>query len=42
MNPATEKQVGTLALGNRKDVDRAVAAAKTAFQSYSESQKFEE
>ena len=39
MNPATEKQVGTLALGNRKDVDCAVAAAKAAFESYSVSSK---
>ena len=39
MNPATEKQVGTLALGNKQDVDSAVAAAKAAFESYSESSK---
>ena len=39
INPATERQVGTLALGNREDVDRAVAAAKAAFSSYSRSRK---
>ncbi len=39
INPATEEQVGTLALGNRRDVDCAVAAAKTAFESYSLSSK---
>ena len=39
MNPATERQVGTLALGIREDVDHAVAAAKAAFSSYSVSSK---
>ena len=33
-NPATEEQIATLALGNADDVDRAVAAAKAAFESY--------
>ena len=39
INPATERQVGTLALGIREDVDHAVAAAKAAFSSYSMSSK---
>ena len=39
INPATERQIGTLALGIREDVDHAVAAAKAAFSSYSVSSK---
>ena len=39
VNPATEEQIGTLPLGNRSDVDRAVSAAKTAFETYSQSSK---
>ena len=35
INPATEEPVATIALGNREDVDRAVAAARKAFDSYS-------
>ena len=34
INLATERQVGTLGLGNKKDVDHAVAAAKAAFSSF--------
>ena len=30
LNPATEAQIGTVAMGNGADVDRAVAAAKSA------------
>ena len=41
MNPATEKQIGTVAMGNAKDVDRAVAAAKAAFDSFSRTTKKE-
>ncbi|MEM6656812.1 MAG: aldehyde dehydrogenase family protein [Pseudomonadota bacterium] len=41
MNPATEEQIGTVAMGNAKDVDRAVAAAKTAFDNFSQSGKAE-
>ena len=37
MNPATEEQIGTVAMGNAKDVDRAVAAAKTALDICSQS-----
>ena len=34
MNPATEAQIGTVAMGNAADVDRAVAAAKAAFEAF--------
>ena len=36
INPATEEPVATIYLGSADDVDRAVAAAKRAFASYSE------
>ena len=36
INPATEEPVATIFLGSADDVDRAVAAAKRAFASYSE------
>ena len=39
MNPATEAQIGTVALGNAADVDRAVAAAAAAFESFSQTSK---
>ena len=35
LNPATEQQIGTVALGNAADVDRAVAAANAAFEGFS-------
>jgi aldehyde dehydrogenase (NAD+) len=35
LNPATEQKIGTIVLGNATDVDRAVEAAKAAFQNYS-------
>jgi aldehyde dehydrogenase (NAD+) len=35
INPATETAIATIALGNAADVDRAVAAARRAFSSYS-------
>jgi aldehyde dehydrogenase (NAD+) len=41
MNPATETIIGTVALGNAADVDRAVAAANAAFDSYSQTSKDE-
>ncbi|WP_299846027.1 aldehyde dehydrogenase family protein [uncultured Roseovarius sp.] len=41
MNPATEEQIGTVAMGNAEDVDRAVAAAKSAFDSFSQTSKEE-
>jgi len=36
INPATEGAIATISLGGAADVDRAVAAAKRAFESYSE------
>ena len=35
VNPATEAVAGVISLGSRTDVDRAVAAAQRAFESYS-------
>jgi aldehyde dehydrogenase (NAD+) len=35
VNPATEQPVGMISLGSSADVDRAVKAARTAFQSFS-------
>lgn len=39
LNPATEKEIGTVVLGTRTDVDRAVAAAARAFEEFSQSSK---
>jgi aldehyde dehydrogenase (NAD+) len=36
INPTTEEPIATISLGGAADVDRAVAAAKRAFESYSE------
>jgi aldehyde dehydrogenase (NAD+) len=36
INPASEEGIATISLGGAADVDRAVAAAKRAFESYSE------
>jgi aldehyde dehydrogenase (NAD+) len=36
INPATEDPIATISLGGSADVDRAIAAAKRAFESYSE------
>jgi aldehyde dehydrogenase (NAD+) len=36
INPANEEPIAAISLGSAKDVDRAVAAAKRAFESYSE------
>lgn len=41
LNPATEAQIGSVAMGNADDVDRAVAAARTAFESFSKTSKAE-
>ena len=41
LNPATEEQIGTLALGNSEDVNRAVAAANDAFGTFALSSKAE-
>src|SRR5580704_4576817 len=35
-NPATEEPIATISLGNSADVDKAVAAARKAFDSYSQ------
>ena len=40
-NPATEETVGRIALGNAKDVDRAVKAARKAFASWSQTSREE-
>ena len=39
LNPANNSQVGTIILGNQVDVDKAVAAAKEAFKTYSKTTK---
>ena len=41
LNPATEVQEGTVALGNNEDVNLAVTAAKKAFESFSKTTKQE-
>ena len=41
LNPATAKQVAEVALGNEADVDVAVAAAKAAFEHFSQTSKSE-
>src|SRR5258708_29986181 len=40
-NPSTEEQIGTVRLGDREDVSRAVAAAKRAFPDFSRTSKVE-
>ncbi len=34
INPATEEPIDTIAMGGAADVDKAVAAAKAAFETY--------
>ena len=41
MNPATNEQIDTVILGHEKDVDRAVSAAKAAFETFSQTSKAE-
>ena len=41
INPATEQPINQIAMGNVADVDRAVAAAKAAFPSFSQTSKEE-
>ena len=41
INPATEEVIGKIAMGNSQDVDKAVAAAKEAFESFSQTTKEE-
>ena len=37
ISPATEEEIATISLGSATDVDRAVATAAEAFESYAES-----
>ena len=39
INPATEEEIGVIAMGGKKDVDIAVNAAKNAFISFSQTSK---
>lgn len=41
INPATEEPICAIALGNSADVDRAVAAAKVAFETFSQTTREE-
>ena len=41
INPATEQSIATIAMGGTADVDAAVAAAKTAFESFSQTTREE-
>ena len=41
INPATEAPAGIISLGSAKDVDRAVAAARRAFESFSQTSREE-
>ncbi|MGD9828055.1 MAG: aldehyde dehydrogenase family protein [Hyphomicrobiaceae bacterium] len=41
VNPATEEPIATIALGTAQDVDRAVSAARRAFESYSRTSRQE-
>ena len=41
MNPATNSQIGTVVMGSTADVEQAVAAAKLAFESFSQTTKVE-
>jgi aldehyde dehydrogenase (NAD+) len=41
INPATEQAVASIAMGNASDVDQAVAAAKAAFVSFSQTSREE-
>ncbi len=41
INPATEEPIGQIAMGGPQDVDRAVAAAKAAFETFSQTTREE-
>ncbi len=41
MNPATEEVMGTISMGTKEDLDRAVAAARAAYPSFSQTSKEE-
>ena len=38
-NPATEETIGHISFGTKADVDKAVAAARRAFESFSQTSK---
>ena len=40
-NPATEKVIAQISLGSQADVDRAVAAARAAFETFSQTTREE-
>lgn len=41
INPATEESIGKIAMGTSEDIDRAVAAAKKAFETFSQTTREE-
>lgn len=41
LNPATEERIGTIILGDEHDVNAAVAAARAAFESFSQTSRVE-
>ncbi|MEX0303963.1 MAG: aldehyde dehydrogenase family protein, partial [Leisingera sp.] len=41
LNPATEEQIGSIILGDETDVNAAVAAAKGAFERFSQTSREE-
>jgi len=41
LNPATEKPIGVISLGTKADVDKAVAAARAAFEAFAETSREE-
>ena len=41
INPATEEPIATIAMGTSEDIDKAVAAAKEAFESFSQTTREE-
>jgi aldehyde dehydrogenase (NAD+) len=41
INPATEEPIARISLGSKKDVDKAVAAARRAFETYSKTSREE-
>ena len=40
-NPATEETIGQISFGTKADVDKAVAAARRAFESFSQTSREE-
>ena len=41
INPATEEVIGTISLGTKEDLDKAVKAARAAFPSFSKTSRNE-